>query len=448
MWPPDTSSKKRRTRANAAPEDDGNETEPASSSDEENDNDGLLEENRVLKAKLKAAEAQLKKVAEGQSADEKRRYSQGKGRYLRRVLGNEDSGTQEIIADYWKNLIPFHKTFDERDKEYSEDPTTPCGIIMKDVICPSGETKKSYWERVIRYAVLYKKQQLCTKMLRKQQGGYLGNIALLCTPCHTCVISVLTNHCAVHCYYLTGLALAGRFLLSPETLLEMIKRDIDDAATWRAFFRGDFNAKYIEFLHEMTLCMVDMDEVKRKLLKGKNVLEIVTASDEGQAAFNYINNHDKWLKRHQERENRAHPIHRDRSGGKYSTSKGRGRFKSGYTAEGTALNAQAVAFFKKARTMTAYLGAYKKSCEDWYGTSALKSRVEAGAKKKKGRAGQINAPAESMPALSLPEDVLAMMEKRRDEADDSEDEEVGGGGEDFDESMYEDGSSTGVNLNV
>ena len=82
----------------------------------------------------------------------------------------------------------------------------------------------------------------------------------------------------------------------------------------------------------------------------------------------------------------------------------------------------------------------------------MKSRVEAGAKKKKGRAGQINAPAESMPALSLPEDGLAMMEKRRDEADDSEDEEVGGGGEDFDESMYGDGgddrSSTGVNLNV
>lgn len=175
------SAQKRVTRARVSldgetdpPEDDG--TDPANSSEEEdNDNDGRLrEENRELKARLKAAEEQLQKVINDQTAEEKRLHSQGKARYARRTLGGSDAAAQQVVNTYWDLVIKHHKTFEEHHKEYSEDPATPCGIVMSKIIPPDGVTKKEYWDKSVVHAMLYKKQQLNSKMLRKQQHGHHG----------------------------------------------------------------------------------------------------------------------------------------------------------------------------------------------------------------------------------------------------------------------------------
>ena len=220
----------------------------------------------------------------------------------------------------------------------------------------------------------------------------------------------------------------------------MIQRDVNATATWCEFFHDtEFSEGYIEFLHEQTLCMVDQDKVKKKLLRGKCVLEIVTASDETQAVFNYINNSEKWIERYQKRDDPADPIHKDRSGGKYASSKGRGRFKSGYTEEGKTIYDQALAFFKKARTNKEGMFEHTKNCKKWYDASMLKKKVESGRRKKKGHAAQINAPAESMPALPLPDDVLEMMRKGgdSDSDDDDYDMHVNDGHLGFDEAYYD-----------
>lgn len=234
-------------------------------------------------------------------------------------------------------------------------------------------------------------------------------------------------------------------IIDPATLKAMIERDINDPETWRSFFDGETNAfrsAYIEFLFKMTVCMVDTDKVHGKLLRGKPIHKIVTASDEAQAVFNYINNHEKWMKRHQERDNPTHSIHKDRKGGIYATSKGRGRFKSGYTEEGTLFYDKAVEFFKKARTMK-YMEEYEMWCWDWYRSSALKARIEAGGTKKKAGATQINATVEAMPALPIPDDVLASMAAHDDDDEsDYDDEEEN----QFNESHYncgDEGDTTG-----
>ncbi len=254
-------------------------------------------------------------------------------------------------------------------------------------------------------------------------------------------------------YLTTGMWLEGKLIICVTSLRSMVTRDVNHNGTWRAFFEGDvFSKAYIEFLFELTVCMVNTRKVKRALLKGKSILEIVTPSDEAQAAFNYINNHSKWKLRHDERDNPAHPIHTDRSGGIFANPRGRGRFKSGLTAEGTALLKKINNFFLQARQQEEYLEDYKKRCSEWYDGSSVKIKVDASKKKKKARAGQINGSAREMePLPPLPLHVMAAVNKEESDSDEECEEDDLGGVGDFNEHDYledEDGVAGAEGENV
>ncbi len=153
------------------------ESESESEEDgEEDEEERKSEEIRTLKAKLRASENQVKNLTKEQSKVAKKRYAQGRGRNKKRTLQNEDSAAQQVINHFWNKIISHHKEFDERHRWYSDDPSVPSGIIMPQITVPSGETRATYWEGVVVYPVLYKKQQLLTKMNRKQSDRTLGKI--------------------------------------------------------------------------------------------------------------------------------------------------------------------------------------------------------------------------------------------------------------------------------
>lgn len=154
------------------------EDTPEESEDEEVSE--VEKENRRLRAQLKAATNQLNLLSKENSKAARKRFSQGPGRYKKRTLQNEDSAAQQVINDFWKKIIRHHKEIDPRHRVYSDAPNTPSGIIMKKVVLPEGETEKSYWEEVLVYPWVYKKQTLLSKMLGKQQTACLGKVLFSC----------------------------------------------------------------------------------------------------------------------------------------------------------------------------------------------------------------------------------------------------------------------------
>ena len=147
-------------------------------------------------------------------------------------------------------------------------------------------------------------------------------------------------------------------------------RDLNDGVGFDLFFSDEYKKKFIVFLHEFVMCMLELPKVKKHMIMGKDsILDLTSASDEALAVLFYVNNHEKWTKKHQHKDDPEHQGNNNTGGGVFSNTRGKGRFRMGWTEDGMSLFHGAEIFFKKAREKTDDWEKLKISCRTYFATT-------------------------------------------------------------------------------
>ena len=147
-------------------------------------------------------------------------------------------------------------------------------------------------------------------------------------------------------------------------------RDLNDGVGFDLFFSDEYKKKFIVFLHEFVMCMLELPKVKKQMIMGKDsILDLTSASDEALAVLFYVNNHEKWTKKHQHKDDPEHQGNNNTGGGVFSNTRGKGRFRMGWTEDGMSLFHGAENFFKKAREKTDDWEKLKISCRTYFATT-------------------------------------------------------------------------------
>ena len=146
-------------------------------------------------------------------------------------------------------------------------------------------------------------------------------------------------------------------------------RDLNDALGFDLFFSEEYKKKFVVYLHEFVMCMLELPKVKTRMILGEDsILDLSSASDEALALLFYVNNHEKWTKKYQHKDNPDHPGNK-RAGGVFSNTRGKGRFRMGWTDDGMSLFHGAENFFKKARSKTKEWQDLKVYCREYFMTT-------------------------------------------------------------------------------
>ena len=76
-------------------------------------------------------------------------------------------------------------------------------------------------------------------------------------------------------------------------------RDLNDALGFDLFFSEEYKKKFVVYLHEFVMCMLELPKVKTRMILGEDsILDLSSASDEALALLFYVNNHEKWTKKY------------------------------------------------------------------------------------------------------------------------------------------------------
>ena len=146
-------------------------------------------------------------------------------------------------------------------------------------------------------------------------------------------------------------------------------RDLNDGLGFDLFFSEEYKKKFVVFLHEFVMCMLELPKVKKQMILGyDSILDLTSPSDEALAVLFYVNNHEKWTNKHQHKDNPEHQGNK-RTGGVFSNTRGKGRFRMGWTDAGMSLFHGAENFFKKAREQTKEWGELKVYCRTYFMTT-------------------------------------------------------------------------------
>ena len=74
-------------------------------------------------------------------------------------------------------------------------------------------------------------------------------------------------------------------------------RDLNDALGFDLFFSEEYKKKFVVYLHEFVMCMLELPKVKTRMILGEDsILDLSSASDEALALLFYVNNHENGQK--------------------------------------------------------------------------------------------------------------------------------------------------------
>ena len=169
----------------------------------------------------------------------------------------------------------------------------------------------------------------------------------------------------------------------------------------KQFFGENYRKQFVIFLHEFVMCMLELREVKQEMVLGeKCILDLTSPSDKALALLFYVNNHAKWSHLHENKDNPDLNSKRKRGGGIFSNTRGKGKFRRGWSEDGMSLFHGAETFFKTARTKEVEWSELKVYCRDYFKASLM---YRQGAQSVKNRDAEGGSDGGTEPVVTAPE---------------------------------------------